>query len=228
MARFTVGVDLGQASDFTALCVLDRQTARLEPSVLEPYKFTHPAETEPAPDEYHAVHLERIRGRSYPSIVAGVESMMGAAPLAGNSRLVLDRTGVGRAVFDMFVDAGLHPVGISIHGGDAVTEDDGGFRVPKRDLVGVVHRFMSERRLKTAPGLLLKDVLEDELGNFRYKLNAATAHDSYSAWREAEHDDVVLAVSLALWWAERSLNHGAAHRSRPRAEVFGPMGVHNR
>ena len=31
---------------------------------------------------------------------------------------------------------------------------------------------------------------------------ADTAHDSYGAWREGAHDDLVLAVCLALWIAE--------------------------
>jgi soluble P-type ATPase len=35
-----------------------------------------------------------------------------------------------------------------------------------------------------------------ELQNFRVKINIATGHDSYEAWRENEHDDIVLAVAL--------------------------------
>jgi hypothetical protein len=38
--------------------------------------------------------------------------------------------------------------------------------------------------------------------NFKVKIDPETAHESYSAWREAEHDDLVLAVALATWWAE--------------------------
>jgi len=39
--------------------------------------------------------------------------------------------------------------------------------------------------------------------NFRAKIDPATAHDSYSAWREQDHDDLVLSVALACWWGER-------------------------
>lgn len=231
MARFTVGLDLGQTADYTALGVLEKKLEAIEapncaaerPDLSVPPDFTQRdiirlaafergwgAEVEESEGPlisikqtgvFHLGHLERIRNVSYPSIVTGVAAMMGEPPLRGNATLVIDRTGVGRAVFDMFVDAGLRPVGISIHGGDTVTIDDGGFRVPKRDLVAAVHRFLSERRLKIAPELVLREVLEGELGNFRYKLNAATAHDSYSAWREAEHDDLVLSVAMALWYA---------------------------
>jgi hypothetical protein len=45
------------------------------------------------------------------------------------------------------------------------------------------------------------DVLINELQNFQVKVNLATGHDSYEAWREEAHDDLVLAVSLACWYA---------------------------
>jgi hypothetical protein len=33
-------------------------------------------------------------------------------------------------------------------------------------------------------------------------VNVSTGHDSYEAWRESIHDDLVLAVSLACWYGE--------------------------
>ena len=51
-------------------------------------------------------------------------------------------------------------------------------------------------------------ILTGELKNFRVKLSVETAHDSYSAWREHEHDDMVLATALACWWAERPTPRG--------------------
>lgn len=29
------------------------------------------------------------------------------------------------------------------------------------------------------------------------------SNDSYGSWREGAHDDMVLAVAIAAWWAER-------------------------
>ena len=49
----------------------------------------------------------------------------------------------------------------------------------------------------------LAQVFREELINFRVKINLKTAHDSYEAWREGEHDDLVLSVALAAWFAER-------------------------
>ena len=44
---------------------------------------------------------------------------------------------------------------------------------------------------------------EKSVVNFRQKIDPATAHDSYSAWRERDHDDLVLALALACWLGER-------------------------
>jgi hypothetical protein len=46
-------------------------------------------------------------------------------------------------------------------------------------------------------------VLERELQHFKVKINTQTGHDSYEAWRESDHDDLVLAIALSLWFAER-------------------------
>jgi hypothetical protein len=75
--------------------------------------------------------------------------------------------------------------------------------VPKRDLVGVSQVALESRRLKVAPGLEHTSTLLEEMRNFRMKIDPKTAHDSYSHWREQDHDDLVLSVASALWAAER-------------------------
>ncbi len=63
-------------------------------------------------------------------------------------------------------------------------------------------------------GLPLAEVLKDELLNFRVKINEATGHDSYEAWREKDHDDIVLATALACWYPENS--------AIPNIRIIGP------
>ena len=43
--------------------------------------------------------------------------------------------------------------------------------------------------------------MQAELLGFRVKIDPTTAHDSYAAWREGAHDDLVLALALAVWHA---------------------------
>ena len=76
-------------------------------------------------------------------------------------------------------------------------------RVPKRDLVSAPLALMQNGQLKIARGLSLRETPVKELLNFRVKINISTAHDSYEAWREGDHDDLVLSVALACWAGER-------------------------
>ena len=183
MVKFFIGLDLGQSQDYTALCVLETISGK-DRSL------------------YHLRRLERIRGESYPNIAQKVTSIMRSPALAGSATLVVDQTGCGRPVFDLFEMARLNPIGIYIHGGDAVTHEANVYRVPKRDLVGVLQVLLQTGRLKVASQLKLGPVLQAEMMNFKVKIDPATAHDSYSAWREQDHDDLVLAVALACWYAE--------------------------
>ena len=125
-------------------------------------------------------------------------------------RLLVDATGVGAAVLDHLRAAGLQPIGILIHGGDVVTRAPWVFRVPKRDLVGIVSVRLQNRSLRFTNAGPYAAILQRELLNFRVKIDPVTSHDSYAAWREGEHDDLVLATAIALWWGDRQpLDAGA-------------------
>jgi hypothetical protein len=114
---------------------------------------------------------------------------------------LVDATGVGRPVVDALKAADLEPYAVTITGGDSVIRDGNELRAPKRDLAMCIQVLLQERRLSFAAGLALLDVLKNELQSFEVKINPQTAHDSYLAWREGAHDDLVLAVALAAWAA---------------------------
>jgi len=228
--NFFLGLDLGQAQDYTALAVLERlETVTGEktlsfrfkhkqggrPIIPDPWENNnHPwsgitlrtQEVDATANLYHLRHLERLKlGTSYPAIVERVKSLLESEQLKGKAALVVDKTGVGAPVVDMFKAAGLRPVPITITGGNTVTrDDDGGYHVPKRDLVSVLQVLFQAGRLKVAAELPAARLLVEELLNFRVKINVKTAHDSYEAWREGVHDDLVLAVALACWYEESS------------------------
>ena len=66
---------------------------------------------------------------------------------------------------------------------------------------------MQAKLLKFRPGDPLSATLEAELRNFDLKLTrAGTA--TFEARTEGDHDDLVIAVGLALWLAERPKNIG--------------------
>lgn len=186
---FTVGLDLGQAQDYTALCVVETVETGKQRS-------------------YHVRHLERFRlGTPYPAIVERVKALVSTDPLTGEYMLVADATGVGRPVVDLLYMADVSTVPVTITGGDAVSYDNGGWRVPKRDLVSGLQVLLQSGRLRFAEGLPDVPTLVKELLAFQVKITA-DAHDTYGAWREGAHDDMVLSVALAVWYADRSLTGG--------------------
>ena len=64
--------------------------------------------------------------------------------------------------------------------------------------------MLQARRLKVAPSLPEAATLVRELTTFQVKITPA-ANEVFGAWREGQHDDLVLAVAIAIWQAERQL-----------------------
>jgi hypothetical protein len=124
---------------------------------------------------------------------------------AGKTELVVDATGVGAPVVDMFREAGIGCLtAVTITGGTSPGGEGQDVSVPKRDLVTTVQRLMHEGVLRAAEGLDLWPVLREELQNFKAKISLDTAHASFEHWRERDHDDLVLALALACWRARQN------------------------
>ena len=205
-----IGVDLGQTNDHTAICVTERAYVPAGDLVDGSYRDHREGRTvraarQPVAVEYRVRHLERpALGAPYPVVVERVVEL--AKAVGGKPALVIDQTGVGRPVVDMLrrrlVEEGkttglkVALIPVTITGGDAMSRAPDGWRVPKRDLVSSALVAMQNGTLKIAGALALRDVLTKELLNFKVKINISTAHDSYEAWREGDHDDLVLALCL--------------------------------
>jgi hypothetical protein len=184
-----IGLDLGQAADYTAIAGLERTDDHV----------------------YYLRHLERFPlGTSYPTIATRVVELVAGPPLAGCT-IAVDHTGVGRAVVDLLTEARPNAwlVPITITAGQLVSADgQGGYHVPKKELVSTLQVLLQARRLKVARGLPFGETLRKELADFRVRITLA-ANEQFGAWREGQHDDMVLAVSMAAWWAELNSKHEA-------------------
>lgn len=195
---------MGQAADYTALAVLERKPPPSDYAARRYRGGPEPPPPDRGPFSYDCRHLERLKlGTPYPAVAERVGAMLATPELRGRTTLVVDATGVGRPVVDMLVRLQLRPVPITITGGDKPTTDGSGWRVPKRDLVGAVQVLLQTERIRFAAALPTVPALVQELLAFRVKISADTAHDSYGAWREGAHDDLVLAVAVAVWYGER-------------------------
>jgi hypothetical protein len=188
MTTYVLGLDLGQTTDFTALAVLERQAGA----------------DDGAKPEYALRHLRRFPlGTAYTEIVPAVAALRRSEPLR-EAPLVVDQTGVGRAVVDMLRQSASGVIPVTITGGHATTvTEDGSYHVPKKELITALQVVMQGRRLQIARSLPDAATLVRELQQFQVKITAA-ANETFGVWRDGQHDDLVLAVALACWWSERT------------------------
>jgi hypothetical protein len=75
------------------------------------------------------------------------------------------------------------------------------WHVPKKELVSTLQVLMQAGRL-TIANLPERETLVQELLAFRVKVTVS-ANETFEAWRERDHDDLVLAVALAAWAGEK-------------------------
>src|SRR6516162_8400972 len=115
------------------------------------------------------------------------------------TELVIDVTGIGKPVFEMFTYSGISLLGVLITAGTAETRDGVICGVPKLTLVSRLQALLHQGRLKIHRELAEAETLVRELQDFRVEFTAA-GHLTFNA-RSGKHDDLVLALAIAVWRA---------------------------
>jgi len=192
-----IGLDLGKAADYTAVAAVQAVKERLEcnDSAGMPMFGTF----------LHCRHLHRYQlNTMYTEIVDDMASMVNHPELKRDGYLLIpDATGVGAPVIELLAQRKIKqmPIYIIGLGKEHVDEDSGYMLIPKRDLITNLVVAFETSQIKFAKGLEYERLITDELTNFRMKKTKA-ANDIFEA-REGEHDDLVLALSLAVYFAKR-------------------------
>jgi hypothetical protein len=184
-AEYKIGLDLGTVEDYTALAVLQVDGA-----------------DRPGEARYDVVHLERWRSAAYPRIVEEVAAIVRRPELHEHHALLIDGTGCGLPVVQMFHRANVACIGITITGGDEVGHNAMGWTVPKASLVSALSVVVQTHRIKVATSLPTGRQLATEMQAFTRRQNPVTGKNQFAVWREGEHDDVTLAVAMAVWHTE--------------------------
>ncbi|WP_392709593.1 hypothetical protein [Rhizobium ruizarguesonis] len=174
--KFHVGLDLGQAADFTAIAIVEKTDSGLA-----------------------VPHLDRVRGLPYPQLVTMTADLMARPELRGQSQLIVDATGVGRPVLDMLRSADLQPVAVTIHGGAKISGTRRAPRVPKRDLVNCLLVALQGGALKISSQLPHATTLAREFREMRRKLTAA-GHDSLACCRFIGHEVKLIPPLFQSHW----------------------------
>src|SRR5579872_3828791 len=181
---FFVGLDLGQKRDYSALAVVER----IEPRM---------AWMGPAPP-LGVRYLERMElGTPYPDVVARVGEILRDPKMLGQSHLVVDATGVGAPVLDLLRAARVRAniTAVIITGGDRAHYSGNQWCVPKRELLTGLEALLECGELRIAGKLREAARLVKEFESMQVE---ARVNGRWKMGGE-EHDDLVLALSLACW-----------------------------
>lgn len=201
--RYVLAVDLGQSSDPTAIAVLHHRN----------YCHMHANGSErDAGDTYDVRYLARLPlGLSYVDQVSEVARLRARPPLSYGCELVIDETGVGRPVGDLFDTSGMPPTRVSIVSGHSQSwVAPRRWHVAKSLLISGLDARLHCGELRFAAELTEAGAMAEELKDFRRRVSAAGRY-TFEA-RVGRHDDLVLAVAIGLW--------ALVGRPKPQLPVF--------
>jgi hypothetical protein len=197
MGIVTIGVDIGQRVDPTAIAVIEREER------IEKRKDVETgADTERRVWHHTARRLERLPlGTPYPEVAdrlvdvaARVAERTGQRP-----RLYLDATGVGKPVVDVLRDHKVRALLVAVyftHGDRRMKGDDGSIILGKAYLVSRLQALFQGERLHLPRHDPEAETMTRELLDYEIRVDK-DANDKYGAFRVGTHDDLVTALGLA-------------------------------
>ena len=203
-----ISLDLGFAGEPTALAVI-------EPTTAYHYATIHEDALDGV-NHFDVRHLERFPpGTPYSEVAARVKEISSDRSQIPHCTVLVNTSSSGEQPLKPFRERNVPLQAHTIVNGDASTWQGQAQGVAKRSIVGATVVALQKDRLRVARGLELGKALVDELVNFRMK--PVTANDPVEAMREGANGDLVFAVALGCWWADRlGWNEEVAERMQAR------------
>lgn len=183
----TIGVEIGQKREPTAICVTEIDERRIETRLV---------------NHWVVRHLERLPlGTSYPAVAKRLSEVSSGIRQKGGRRpyLYVDATGIGQPIIDLLRDettriGNITPVYFS-HG-DQRSQEGGEIRLGKAYLVSRLQMLLQTARLHM-PRTSEAERLAQELLDYEIQVDER-ANDRYGAFRVGTQDDLVTALGLAV------------------------------
>jgi hypothetical protein len=192
-----VGMDIGQARNYTALATLERRwvAATVEEFIASAGKaYT-------GYWDYRVTKLERIElGTSYVDIAHWVKDYLDSIYYPCHKHLVMDATGVGTAVRDLFRDMKLKAnlVAVTLTASNAAgwrpAAHGLGVSTSRTEVLTKLVTTMEQRIFAIDKKCRFRDVLFQELVNMQMSGKPAEGGSS------GGQDDLAFALALAVWW----------------------------
>lgn len=153
---------------------------------------------------------------SYPQLIEETKTRLSDPAIANNVIHLVDATGVGVPTIDFMRESGLDPLGIWITGGRQAGSNATGLTVPKVELINALQLALDANMIEFAQGLnpeIVKQLIH-EFGTFKEKKTTKTGAKTYEAWRESDHDDLILALAIAVWWILKTVGINIVQKRR--------------
>lgn len=207
--RVAVGIDIGKLHDFTTLAVAERRVIPLDE--WEWRNHGH----------YHQLSETHTRLRALKRLPLGVDYLEQVAicgdmiarvgQYADEVEVAIDATGVGEPIADMFDRIGVNPTRVYITG-EANVKSLGSnkYRVPRLHLISQLEALLHASDLKIAAQITENPNFREELADLQ-RIVTQSGHVRIEH-RSGKHDDLVLAVAIAIW--KLLYSRGRAERVR--------------
>jgi hypothetical protein len=196
---YYMSLDLGYLRDHAALVILEYRPIPTGTRDAATYQFLYQR-------ELRLVHIERFRLRTgVRDLVARVSQLCQHPHLAHNTQLLIDATSQPMVV-QLFRDAKLpvNLIPVTITSGEKVVVSGSERSVPKKLLVSCLETVFERDILKIAAALGQADLMQDELRQFE-RWSGRGGKLKFGAG--AGHDDLVMALAMAVWWAWTNRKH---------------------
>ena len=209
---YSICLDVGAEQDYSVFTIL-RRLQNMEP--------------DPARDKdtiglphYGLVYLEQMPLKTrYPDVYERAEYIHKS--VRGDCHFLVDATGVGNPVVQSLRH--LSPIPIVIVSGLTVNaRENGGYNVPKREIVTALQGVMHSRRLQIAKGLPHQEQLKKEILSFKMRPRDS-GNIEYGAASERIHDDMVMSLAINIWYNERMYGYKMEADLLKQEEAYDPF-----
>ncbi|MCK9569672.1 hypothetical protein M0R72_12085 [Candidatus Pacearchaeota archaeon] len=188
---FILALDPAQLRDWSALAAIDMQYK------VERKRF-----------EYSLVAMNRKQALPYDQIVDWVIKALKNPAFNTHSppEFVLDATGVGVAVNDMFRAKHIRTKAVTITVGNGLNREGSIIHLGKARLVGKFLGAFDAGKVHVNPDMPIWPAVEREMLSFRAEMSAQGRVKLEA--EQGEHDDMLFALALCIWYGEEILRGG--------------------
>lgn len=167
----------------------------------------------------------------YTELPQYTKELMSSLELSGRSALLIDMTGIGAAIYDMYDSFGLDPLGIVFSSGNAsnVHTNRNSSRsrfanvshisVPKSDLIAALKLSVEQGRLRIAKGLRYAEEAENQFRHFVGKFNVDTKKVKMENDSPEIHDDFVVTEAMCAWYVQHMKGLYKERAVKPRPQI---------